>query len=160
VGGEVLDASFFAYLEDVDLDWRAQLRGWRSWYEPKAVATHHRSASGGWFSVRIQRHIFTNRILMIVKNDGGFPLIARLPGMVAFTGVKLLLGVLRAPGFALVTTDVMRLLPAAWRKRRQIQARRRVTASALEPWFQPYPYLRKIRQRKWGRSRRQWTSQS
>jgi GT2 family glycosyltransferase len=160
VDGEVLDASFFAYLEDVDLDWRAQLRGWRSWYEPKAVAIHHRSASGGLFSVPIQRHIFTNRILMMVKNDGGVSLVARLPGIVAFTGVKLVLGVLRAPGFALATTDVVRLLPSAWRKRRQIQARRLVTASVLDRWFQPYPYLSKIRQRKWRRSRRQWTSQS
>src|SRR3989442_728251 len=88
INGEILDASFFAYLEDVDIDWRARSRGWRSWYEPAAVATHARSGSGAWGSAKLQRHILKNRLLLIVKNDGGLGMLARLPGMVAFTGAK------------------------------------------------------------------------
>jgi GT2 family glycosyltransferase len=34
------DNDFFAYYEDVDLSFRAQLAGWRIWYEPKAVVYH------------------------------------------------------------------------------------------------------------------------
>lgn len=38
---------FFMYCEDVDLNWRAQLAGWRCVYVPDAVVYHHLSATGG-----------------------------------------------------------------------------------------------------------------
>ena len=49
----VLDAigcfeeAFFMYCEDVDLNWRVQLAGWRCLYSPDAVVYHHLSATGG-----------------------------------------------------------------------------------------------------------------
>lgn len=42
VGAEYFPESFFAYLEDVDLDWRARLRGWRAYCVPGAVAHYAR----------------------------------------------------------------------------------------------------------------------
>ena len=41
------DRRFFMYCEDVDLNWRAQLAGWRCIYTPDAVVYHHLSATGG-----------------------------------------------------------------------------------------------------------------
>ncbi|MBN1660806.1 MAG: glycosyltransferase family 2 protein [Anaerolineae bacterium] len=41
------DESFFMYCEDVDLNWRAQLAGWRAWYTPHAIVYHKLSATGG-----------------------------------------------------------------------------------------------------------------
>ena len=41
------DESFFMYCEDVDLNWRAQLAGWRCWYAPQAIVYHKLSATGG-----------------------------------------------------------------------------------------------------------------
>ena len=43
----LFDESFFMYCEDVDLNWRAQLSGWRCWYTPEAVVYHKLSATGG-----------------------------------------------------------------------------------------------------------------
>ena len=43
----LLDEQFFMYLEDVDLAFRAQLRGWACVYQPLARAHHQGSASGG-----------------------------------------------------------------------------------------------------------------
>ncbi len=43
----LFDESFFMYCEDVDLNWRAQLAGWRCWYTPDAVVYHKLSATGG-----------------------------------------------------------------------------------------------------------------
>jgi GT2 family glycosyltransferase len=43
----LLDEQFFMYLEDVDLAFRAQLRGWACLYQPNAVAVHRGGASGG-----------------------------------------------------------------------------------------------------------------
>lgn len=36
----LFDKTFFAYYEDADISWRAQLAGWKVYFEPKAVAYH------------------------------------------------------------------------------------------------------------------------
>ena len=41
------DPSFFAYLEDADLAWRARMAGWRCLLAPAAIARHHHSATLG-----------------------------------------------------------------------------------------------------------------
>lgn len=43
----LFDEGFFMYCEDVDLNWRAQLAGWRCWYTPQAIVYHKLSATGG-----------------------------------------------------------------------------------------------------------------
>src|SRR5207302_2297521 len=43
----LFDEQFFMYLEDVDLAFRAQLRGWGCLYEPRARVLHQGGASGG-----------------------------------------------------------------------------------------------------------------
>ena len=43
--GEVLDEDMELWASDADLAWRAQLLGWRSVYEPAAVAEHIRTYS-------------------------------------------------------------------------------------------------------------------
>lgn len=43
---EFFDNDFFSYKEDVDLAYRLQWRGWKSYYLPEAVAYHERSAKG------------------------------------------------------------------------------------------------------------------
>jgi GT2 family glycosyltransferase len=43
----LFDESFFMYCEDLDLNWRAQLAGWKCWYTPSAVVYHKLSATGG-----------------------------------------------------------------------------------------------------------------
>ncbi len=42
-----LDADLVSYCEDVDLSWRANLRGYRCLYVPEARVLHHVSATGG-----------------------------------------------------------------------------------------------------------------
>ena len=43
----LLDEAFYFSCEDVDLGWRAQLRGWPAIYAPRAVVYHKLSATGG-----------------------------------------------------------------------------------------------------------------
>ena len=43
----LLDEDFYFSCEDVDLGWRAQLRGWPAVYAPQAVVYHKLSATGG-----------------------------------------------------------------------------------------------------------------
>ena len=68
---EYFDEDFVNYVEDVDLSWRAQLRGWRCVYNPKAIAYHERGATRK-NSNKIKRgyliHGFKNRYCSMVKN--------------------------------------------------------------------------------------------
>jgi GT2 family glycosyltransferase len=43
----LFDQDLFMYCEDVDLNWRAQLAGYRCVFAPGAVVYHHLSATGG-----------------------------------------------------------------------------------------------------------------
>jgi GT2 family glycosyltransferase len=67
-GEEYFDESFFAYLEDVDLNIRLRKAGYSSWFESRAVALHIReSSSSAWFRLK---QSFLNRYLLIVKHKG------------------------------------------------------------------------------------------
>jgi GT2 family glycosyltransferase len=66
IGG--FDGSFFAYLEDADVAWRARVAGWTAWYEPRAVAYHHGSATLGDGSARKYTLVGRNRMRLIAKN--------------------------------------------------------------------------------------------
>jgi len=82
VGG--LDARFFAYLEDVDLAWRARAGGWRAVYEPGAVAYHRGSASSGEGSARKYFLVGRNRMRLLARNATTGQLIRALPGIVVY----------------------------------------------------------------------------
>jgi len=62
------DASFFAFLEDVDLAWRASMRGWRCLYVPGAVVHHWHSATAGHCSAFKYFHVGRNRIRLLAKH--------------------------------------------------------------------------------------------
>ncbi len=85
--GEVYDETFFAYVEDLDLAWRAQLRGWRCVFAPDVRGVHVGSASmGGRIRVLdkppcFQRHILKNRYLTVVKNATPGIAATLLPGL-------------------------------------------------------------------------------
>jgi GT2 family glycosyltransferase len=66
VGG--FDEAFFAYLEDVDLAWRARTAGWRCLSVPRAVVLHDHSASFGNDSYRKLYLVGRNRVWLIAKN--------------------------------------------------------------------------------------------
>ena len=137
------DERFFAYIEDVDLDWRMRWLGWKAWYEP-AVAWHHRSATGARRSAFILRHILKNRLLLVANNDLWPQGLIRLPGVVAFT---LLTGVqfaLESPTAPLGIIDFIRQLPASIRRRRFIESRKRVSAGEIGRWMQRFPYRQKL----------------
>lgn len=58
---------FFNYLEDVDLAWRALLRGWQSVHVPMAVIRHVYSATSGQGSPFKQRLLGLNRWRTLIR---------------------------------------------------------------------------------------------
>jgi GT2 family glycosyltransferase len=82
IGG--FDERFFAYLEDVDVAWRAQAAGWRSWYEPAAVAYHQGSASTGASTPEKYFLVGRNRVRLLARNATRRQLLRALPGIVLY----------------------------------------------------------------------------
>jgi len=147
VGGDYFDPAFFAYLEDVDLDWRARLRGWRAYYVPGAVAIHERGHQGKRRTKHpaVLRHSLKNRYLMMLRNDRLPDLLRDLP---AIAGIELLRAVdyaLTHPSALRGYLDLLPLLPGGLAARRQIQARRLTPPAALRGWLRPYPFRAKLR---------------
>jgi GT2 family glycosyltransferase len=82
VGG--LDERFFAYLEDVDLAWRARAAGWIAVYEPLAVAYHRGSASSGEGSRTKYFLVGRNRVWLLARNATMAQLLRALPGIALY----------------------------------------------------------------------------
>jgi GT2 family glycosyltransferase len=82
VGG--FDESFFAYFEDADLAWRAQLHGWRALYAPRAVVYHHHSATAQHGSPAKLYLVGRNRIRTLAKNASNGMLLINAPWILAY----------------------------------------------------------------------------
>ena len=67
--GQYFDESFFTWYEDVDLDWRARLKGWECLYVPEAVVYHVGDPQGHGRSKFGAENGIRNRWKMILAND-------------------------------------------------------------------------------------------
>jgi GT2 family glycosyltransferase len=128
------DEDYFAYLEDQDLGFRAQLMGWRARYEPRARAYHRMMGTSSALPHFGRYQAIRNCIFLYVKNLPS-PLVWRyLP--------KFLVGLLlmaandvrrrRFRAIARAYVDAATSLPRMLRKRRQIQATRRVDVAHID----------------------------
>lgn len=65
----LFDERFFAYYEDVDISFRAQLSGWGILYQPKALAYHKVSATSSKMAKNFTRyHSIKNLLILYTKN--------------------------------------------------------------------------------------------
>lgn len=70
----LFDEDFFAYNEDVDIDWRMQLAGYKIWYEKSAVVWHKHSATSSKIPGFTINQVFKNLPQVFWKNVP-FPMI-------------------------------------------------------------------------------------
>jgi GT2 family glycosyltransferase len=136
---EHLTEDLFAYFDDVELDWRARLRGWTAWYEPAAVGTHERGGAGPRRTPTVEALNFSNRLLVLATCDDRRHRRRVLPLVVATTGLKALELAVTVPRAVLPTLRRLSLLPAARRRRRQLLARATVDPGELvDRWAEPF----------------------
>lgn len=64
----LFDEDFFAYYEDVDVSFRAQLAGWKALYEPSAIVHHHIGATSNKVRGFTTYHSIKNLPWLAVKN--------------------------------------------------------------------------------------------
>jgi GT2 family glycosyltransferase len=126
-GREVLDEDMELWASDADLAWRAQLLGWRSVYEPEAVADHVRTYSPSTrehMSEAARRLQFRNRYLMMLKNETAAGLLRDLPWIAGYEVAALGHVLLRERHLLRGYSDAWALRQGAWRRRGLIQQRR------------------------------------
>lgn len=134
------DESFFMYCEDVDLNWRSQLAGWRCWYTPDAIVYHKLSATGGGPIASF--YTGRNTLWVIAKDYPGALLRRHWPRVLGaqWTVTRNALRAWRGEAArARLRGQLAGLLgwPKLLRKRRAIQSARRVSDQYLEALLTP-----------------------
>jgi GT2 family glycosyltransferase len=79
VGG--FDPTLFMYYEDLDLCWRARLRGWRFVYAPASIVHHVCGGSSETASPFRLRQVERNRVLVSLRNAPPLLALSALPGL-------------------------------------------------------------------------------
>ena len=85
------DEEHFAYLEDMDVGYRARINGYENWYAPKAMVYHVGSGtSGSRYNHFKTRYSSRNNVYLIYKNMPLLQIILNLPFLIVGFGTKLL----------------------------------------------------------------------
>ena len=86
-----LDEAHFAYLEDIDLGWRAKIAGFRNLYAPQAKVLHVGSGTSGSRYNEFKVHLSSrNSVYLAYKNMPVLQLLLNLPFLLAGFGIKYL----------------------------------------------------------------------
>lgn len=147
LSNEYFDESYFAYFEDLDLYFRANLLGWKFLYSPSLIAWHLRSGSQNGRkkflqkSVFFQHHYLKNRYFTIIKNTPARILIEQFAlflilDVAMWLYIAMNLGLNRT---ARVLMDVVKSLfvffPSLIQKRCRIQESRKVSIKQVRQFF-------------------------
>ncbi len=131
----LFDEELFMYLEDVDLNWRAQLAGYKAVFAPQAVVYHRLSASGG--GVIASYYTGRNTLWVLAKNLPG-PLFRRHWRAILGAQMKIAGDALRAWRGQAARARLRGQLAGLWGlprwlgKRPAVQSKRRVEETYLE----------------------------
>jgi GT2 family glycosyltransferase len=142
----LFDEAFFAYFEDVDISFRAQLAGWKVYYEPEAVAYHRIGGTSSQISGFARYHTIKNFFYLYTKNMPGwlywkyFPKFAIAGGLIVASSVK------RGqfgPLFKGLGKALLTLPPTLW-KRQKIQALKKASNHYIDSiLYHPMPPTQK-----------------
>lgn len=128
------DEDFFAYCEDGDISFRAQLAGHRCLYVPSAVVYHVGSVStGGKRSTTATRLGTRNGLLLLAKNLPIPLLWHSLPSIIVGQLSRFFVTTISGVGAAHLEglVEAWKMLPTMLKKRAEIQKQRRVSDGYL-----------------------------
>jgi GT2 family glycosyltransferase len=135
---QFFDQDFFAYKEDVDVAWRAQLLGWFSYYVPEATAFHERGWKQGARNQQplfIRRHSYINRYRMILKNDSIFYYIKHLPIILMYEAMSFGYMLLIEPMVLKAWLTLFIELPSILRKRKVMKQKVKTSMQQIYRFF-------------------------
>ena len=125
----LFDEDFFAYYEDVDISFRAQLAGWKVQYVPAAIAYHDTGSTSRKIKGFTTYQTMKNQPLVIFKNVPAGLLWSILWRFMIAHSLFFLRAVSRGQGWIALKGDAQgtRLLFNKMGERRRIQSSRRVS---------------------------------
>jgi GT2 family glycosyltransferase len=155
------DEDFFAYYEDLDLNYRSRLLGYRAYYVPRAFGFHVHSATGKSYSPFKSFHVHRNQYYVLLKN---FPFLYLIRGLLFMPFRYIMLGVSiflkRGPAAKLKAgisktkrrnkeKGILKITLASWwdilknmrkllKKRKDIQKNRQVSNKEFGSWLRKY----------------------
>lgn len=139
-GGDFFDNCFFAYKEDVDVAWRAQLFGWEAAFIPDAIAFHERgwkAGNRGKQPLFVRKLSYINRYKMMLKNDRLFWVFRHLGPLLLYECLSLGYILLREPFLLSAWFSFIR----DWKKlrawRRFIQSNSSGNSKKIYSFFKP-----------------------
>lgn len=152
-----LDPEFFMIYEDVDLSFRAQLRGYECVYIPSAIVYHRYRVTIGKAPLRQVFYSQRNIEFVYLKNMPLGLVLRSVPQRLVYMVGAAAYFAKQGAGsaFLLAKLDVLICLPSTLRKRREIQARKTATDSHMRTIMQ-----RSLFSAKWKKLRSVWTQAS
>jgi len=152
-----LDEDFAFYDEDVDLNFRAQLAGWRCMYVPSAIVHHKRNGTAGRLSdLHVYHHTRNLEFVWIKNMPTGLIMRFAHHKLIQEVGAfcYLCLRHMKWAPFFKAKRDALRMLPKMVKKRREIQRKKEVSnyhiKRMLTPIFSKELIRQKIIQLIWG----------
>jgi GT2 family glycosyltransferase len=129
----LFDEDFFAYFEDVDLSFRAQLAGWKVLYVPEAIVYHKIGATSSKIKGFTTYQTFKNYPLLFWKNVPVSLMFKMLPRFTLVYVSIYMSSLLKGRGLP-ATKGLLRsftLLPKKTLERRRIQKHRKVSVEHI-----------------------------
>lgn len=133
---EYFDSDYGLFYEDLDLNWRANIFGWKAYYAPKAVGYHARggSAKTGAPAIKFLRRfnfcclspshqlmLLKNRYSTIIKNDTALTFLLNLPFIFSYDLLIWIYLIFFRPSVIIKLLRDVRFLKTAYKKRRIIR---------------------------------------
>jgi len=130
----LLDEDFFAYLEDIDLDFRAQLSGYKCLFVPEAKVFHIGSATSSTISGFAFKLMIKNHWHLIYKNYPWQKIVVNLP-KIAYSDLRFFAASVRyhfVRDYLWGLTHAIAEFPKMIKKRQLIQRNRTVSLKYLD----------------------------
>ncbi|MFH1613412.1 MAG: glycosyltransferase family 2 protein [bacterium] len=134
----LFDEDYFAYYEDTDLAFRAQLQGWKCLYVPEAIVYHIHGATSKTFGFnKIKFLVERNKFYTLVKNLPLIYFIKFLPFMIfyhillSFYYLFVNKNIPVIKGFLVALWNIKKLL----KKRKKIQKNKKIKNDYLNKYF-------------------------
>jgi len=149
---EYYDEDFEYCYEELDLGWRARLRGWKCRYAPNAIAYHHKSATAGGYSKSWAYYSNRNIFFNIIKNYPSLFYLSKALFLSFARYIILLWGLIVHRGVGFVISENIGAVKTAkifirsiinsmrkWKKmvikRKYIQRRKKINEDEIKRWF-------------------------
>lgn len=125
INDDYFDSDFFCYYEDLDLAFRAQLKGWKSRYIQEAIVYHKMRGTAKKFNGLGEYYGIRNKVFMIIKNYPFKLLVKMFPVIILRQGVSCFYHLIRFNLNAIkARLSIFPLIPKMLSKRRIIQKSR------------------------------------